>query len=116
MTQAKQRKPVPHQPPMLLFEVSGPSQHRHRPVQVVKRQGRHSTVSATFQQRFSMFRCCYSVLHAIVLAPLFLKRKKKKKCSDGAPVRFFRAALSGVWDLSCSVSSLPAPILVLELS
>jgi hypothetical protein len=52
--------------------------------------------------------CMPSSLHRFLA-----RERKRKKCSDGAPVRFLRAALSGVWDLSCSVSSFPPPILVL---
>jgi hypothetical protein len=48
--------------------------------------------------------CMPSSLHR------FFSRERRR------PVRFFHAALLGVWDLSCSVSSLPAPILVLSQS
>jgi hypothetical protein len=55
--------------------------------------------------------CMPSSLHRF-----FSRERKRKKCSDGAPVRFFRAALSGVWDLPCSDSFLLTPILVLSQS
>jgi hypothetical protein len=53
--------------------------------------------------------CMPSSLHRF-----FSRERKRKKCSDGAPVRFFRAALSGVWDLPCNDSFLLTPILVLS--
>jgi hypothetical protein len=62
-----------------------------------------------------------SVLHAIALAPLFVEtgRERKRKgalMQRRSPGRFSRPALSGAWDLTCTVSSLPSPILVLSQS